>query len=69
MAKTVKAISEDSQFQTELAAAEAKLVVVDFFATWLVKSEDFQVSLSLSHFHFSTQPLPLYARLKFKMTM
>ena len=30
----VKAVLEDSTFQTELASAAAKLVVVDFTATW-----------------------------------
>ena len=30
----VKAVLEDSTFQMELASAAAKLVVVDFTATW-----------------------------------
>jgi thiol:disulfide interchange protein len=34
MSGTVKTITEDAQFQTELAAAGTKLVVVDFYATW-----------------------------------
>merc|ERR1711976_84755 len=34
MAGTVKMIENDAQFQPELANAENKLVVVDFFAVW-----------------------------------
>ena len=34
MSGTVKIIETDAQYQPEIAAAGAKLVVVDFHATW-----------------------------------
>ena len=32
-----KNIETDAEFQPELVAADTKLVVVDFYATWYVK--------------------------------
>lgn len=34
MTGTVRMVTEDSQFQPELANAGTKLVVVDYYATW-----------------------------------